>query len=248
MLLRRLLNTAIILASISAVGLKASAQNAPAPAPATAGPSIAAQAQSNGMNLVLLRDSRREGARRVAVLTKSWLYCAPVNKTLYVVPNTYATDFASVPRIGAIFFPPFGDWAEAAVIHDWLYDVGQVGQRKLADTIFKEAIREQSKNGFAIFVMHLSVRMGGGKAYDRATDPKAKEWQTHFLSDTGVEIPPPFNQPTDPRWRAVEDCGIIEKPAVAQCLLEDWVAEQESGVTPTAAEAAAATRQCMSRG
>ena len=37
-----------------------------------------------------------------------------------IVPQGYLTDGASVPRIFWSFFPPWGRYGQAAVLHDWL--------------------------------------------------------------------------------------------------------------------------------
>lgn len=55
-----------------------------------------------------------------------------------VVPEGFVTDFASIPRILHIFFPPHGKYTKAAIIHDFLYDTGS--DKALSDKIFKEAM------------------------------------------------------------------------------------------------------------
>lgn len=42
------------------------------------------------------------------------------------VPKGFITDFASVPRVFWNIFPPFGEYTEAAVAHDYLYRHGGV--------------------------------------------------------------------------------------------------------------------------
>ena len=37
------------------------------------------------------------------------------------VPIHFKTDFASTPRFLWAFFPPYGKYTEAAVLHDYLY-------------------------------------------------------------------------------------------------------------------------------
>lgn len=66
-----------------------------------------------------------------------------------IIPKGFETDFASVPRLFWIFFPPSsGKYVQAAVIHDYLYEGGYVfkyGEAmtvsyKEADEIFLEAM------------------------------------------------------------------------------------------------------------
>jgi hypothetical protein len=43
-----------------------------------------------------------------------------------VVPEGFVTDFASIPRLFWSIAPPYGWYAEAAVVHDLLYSLGGV--------------------------------------------------------------------------------------------------------------------------
>ena len=141
-----------------------------------------------GMPIVLLRDPRKEG-RRVAILTDDWLYCYPPDSKLYRVPRGYLTDFASIPAAARAIFNPFGDHAEAAVIHDWLYAVGEEGERPHADEVFRFAMKEQGVNIASRRIMHRAVRMGGKAAYGAN-----REW-TFYDPITFEPMVPPFDKP-----------------------------------------------------
>lgn len=142
-----------------------------------------------GMPIVLLRDPRKQG-RRIAVLTDDWLYCYPPDSKLYRVPRGYLTDFASIPKAARVIFNPFGDHAEAAVIHDWLYAVGETGRRPYADQVFLYAMAEQGVNLAARRTMYRSVRMGGNAAYGAN-----REWT--FYDPVSFEpFTPPIEKPS----------------------------------------------------
>ncbi len=175
---------------------------------------------------MVIRDGRRAGARRVAILSEPWLYCAPATRNLYVVPAGYVTDFASVPWPATVFYPPFGDWVEAAVIHDWLYDVGQTGERSNVDHIFREAVAEQTGSGLTPTLMYWCVRAGGRDAYERAGRRELSEWKSHFLDRRGQPLTsPPFPQPIDPVWRRNVNCSQLESDSEVRRLLDEYEAE-----------------------
>jgi len=57
------------------------------------------------------------------------------------VPAGFLTDFASVPRVFWIFFPKWGKYGNAAVIHDYLYWAqDKQYPKKRADEIFLEGM------------------------------------------------------------------------------------------------------------
>jgi len=142
-----------------------------------------------GLQVAIDLDRRREG-RRVAVLIEDWLYCYPSTGDVFLVPRGYETDFASIPKIARWAVNPFGNHAEAAVVHDWLYAVGEPGKRKDADQVFRFAMKEQGVNIVRRNVMYRAVRRGGEKAYGLD-----KEW---LFKDprTFSEVSPPLKRPS----------------------------------------------------
>ena len=56
-----------------------------------------------------------------------------------VVPKWFVTDFASIPKIFWSIFKPDGNYAYAAVVHDYLY-WSQITSRSKADSIFREVM------------------------------------------------------------------------------------------------------------
>lgn len=88
-----------------------------------------------------------------------------------VVPQGTRTDFASVPRGLWNIFPPDGQYASAAVVHDYLYqehgDVpkGRGRSRKECDDIFLEAMQVLGVPSWKRYTMWLAVRSFGWKAW-----------------------------------------------------------------------------------
>jgi len=90
------------------------------------------------------------------------------------VPAGFVTDFASVPRIFWITLPPTGKYGKAAVIHDYLYQYGKVGQvritRAYADGIFRKAMEELGVGKIRRNLMWAAVRIGAGGAWNRSRE------------------------------------------------------------------------------
>ena len=122
-------------------------------------------------------EGRRQG-RRVAVLTDDWLYCYPETGDVFLVPRGYETDFASIPAAARWAINPFGSHAEAAVIHDWLYAVGEKATRLEADQIFRYAMKEAGVNLVRRNLMYEAVRRGGESSYGAATEWRFRDSRT----------------------------------------------------------------------
>lgn len=84
------------------------------------------------------------------------------------VPLAFQTDFASVPRYLWAIFPPDGQYSQAAVTHDFLYQkrkdltyTGPKRERKECDEIFLEAMKCLGVGVFKRQLMYRAVRMFG---------------------------------------------------------------------------------------
>lgn len=145
------------------------------------------------LHVAVERDTRREGFRRVAVITDDYYYCYPLTHEVIRVPRGFETDFASIPYVAAGFIDPMGDNMEAAVIHDYLYAVGEPGQREKADTILLDALEQHHVDPIRRKLMYETVRLGGAKNYGAAT-----EWR---FADP--ETQKPIKPPPKPRTAIV---------------------------------------------
>lgn len=148
-------------------------------------------------------ESRRSG-RRVAVLTDDWLYCYPESGEVFLVPRGYETDFASIPPGARWLINPFGNHAEAAVVHDWLYAVGEKDNRLEADEIFRFAMKESGVNIARRNLMFQAVRKGGEKSYGAPGEWRFRDYRT--LADAE----PPFARPEKAAVATI-DCEDLDR-------------------------------------
>lgn len=101
--------------------------------------------------------------RKTWRLLDSFHYLAPGMRNI-VVPAGFETDFASVPR-WPLTFALLGSYGHAAaVIHDYLYDTGELS-RKDADRAFHEALRSSGIARWRAWIMWAGVRIGGKSRY-----------------------------------------------------------------------------------
>lgn len=100
---------------------------------------------------------------RKYLLTKA--FHVDYNRTMFIVPRGFVTDFASVPRGLWNIFPPFGRYSKAAVLHDWLYQTGKVARGE-ADRIFLECMKELGVPAWKRWAMYLGLRVGGWAAWN----------------------------------------------------------------------------------
>lgn len=86
------------------------------------------------------------------------------------VPARYCFDGASIPRIfWRVIGHPWGEYREAACVHDWLYSDGHIAhpeiERKQADQIFRRIMLEVGISRRKAAIMYRAVRIGGGRAW-----------------------------------------------------------------------------------
>ncbi len=77
-----------------------------------------------------------------------------------IVPRGFITDCASIPRVFWSVLPPFGRYAPASWVHDYLY-VSQERSRSEADYIFREAMKVLGVPWYKRNAMYCAVRIGG---------------------------------------------------------------------------------------
>jgi len=81
------------------------------------------------------------------------------------VPSGFVTDLASIPRIFFLLLRPDGEYAYAAIIHDYLYWT-QGRPREAADEILRMAMEDFEIDRKTIFAIYQAVRLGGAKAWN----------------------------------------------------------------------------------
>ena len=134
------------------------------------------------------QQARERDDRTTVVVIQPFGYINERTGRTIWVPAGYVTDFASIPRVGRWLIPPFGRHAIAAVVHDWLYSIGEPGRRGEADDIFRDALRELGVGVARRNIMHGAVTAFGAGGYDRA----AATWDGQFMDwRTGAPLAPP---------------------------------------------------------
>jgi len=88
----------------------------------------------------------------------------PSNEVINV-PIGFITDLASIPRVFWSIFPPHGEYAKAAIIHDYLYE-NAINTKKYADDIFFEAMGVLGVCAWRKHLIYWAVRVFGRGRYD----------------------------------------------------------------------------------
>src|SRR5262249_26318368 len=129
-------------------------------------------------------DLEREN-RATAAMAFSFTYSTPDEVTIKV-PIGYITDFASIPRLFRWLIAPFGRHARAAILHDWLYAVGQPGKKIEADWVLFDAMGDLDVQPLQRWTIFIAVFVGGWWGYGQQ-----KEWDASWADwKTGTQVPP----------------------------------------------------------
>ena len=133
--------------------------------------------------LVVLQDKTHpalKDGRTLWALQRPIAYQVRDGETI-TVPAGFVTDLASIPRPVWSLYPPDGPWAQAAVIHDFLYITKGTGvwhgrhgvsraapySRTEADGILRQAMDDIGVPGFQRDVVWSAVRVGGSAGWGR---------------------------------------------------------------------------------
>ncbi|WP_235074247.1 DUF1353 domain-containing protein [Asticcacaulis sp. AC466] len=149
---------------------------------------------------IMLFNQLKNG-RKLFTLNAEFPYCDPGTGRVIVVPKWYVTDFASVPWYGQSFIDPQGPTARAAIVHDWLYTIGEPGKREEADAIFYRAMIKYGVPEYQARIAYNAVRAGGQNGYGLASD-----WA--FVDPTRQDLrqPAPFAKPRTGTVRVMPKC------------------------------------------
>lgn len=113
---------------------------------------------------ILQAERRRENKIETWTLTSDFHYSIFYKKENYpkyfFVPKGFESDGASVPRIFWSIYPPWGKYAEAAVLHDYHYRTISLSiKRKEADKIFLIGMKELEVGFFSRHIIYRAVRI-----------------------------------------------------------------------------------------
>lgn len=98
------------------------------------------------------------------IVGKEFCWLSRTGVPSITVHKGYETDGASIPRFfWRLIGGPFGQYREAAVVHDWLYSEHQAHTftRKQADAWFYEIMGELGVKQWRRWCMWRGVRAGG---------------------------------------------------------------------------------------
>lgn len=99
-----------------------------------------------------------------------WEVMQPITYTtpagyLVEIPVGFKTDLASIPRLVWSIFPRDGDYAPAAIVHDYLYRyhrmAGRAVDRPEADGIFLDGMVDLGIGWATRWTIYAAVRAGG---------------------------------------------------------------------------------------
>lgn len=91
-----------------------------------------------------------------------------VNKKIYIIPNNFETDLASIPRLAWIVVTPMhSSLIKPAIVHDWFYRKSCDFTREEADLIFYHMLRNENVPVISSNIMYYAVRWFGWKFYKK---------------------------------------------------------------------------------
>lgn len=82
------------------------------------------------------------------------------------VESGFKTDLASIPRPLWVWLPPSGEYDPAAVVHDYLYAMGDISREK-CDELFLDAMLSTGVRKARAYSMYFAVRWFGCFAWSR---------------------------------------------------------------------------------
>lgn len=89
-------------------------------------------------------------------LTRALVFHSDILSRIQVA-NGFDTDLATIPRPFTALWPPDGDYAEAAVVHDWVLKMGF--RSRIAAEIFVEALDALGIKGGKRWCLATAVRL-----------------------------------------------------------------------------------------
>lgn len=109
-------------------------------------------------------DAGMRGSSRLFQLAEDFRYVSSYGTI--TVPKDFITDGASIPKMFWSILGPFGDYFEAAVIHDFLYSPSNVKfPRNMSDIIFKEGMYNVGVPWYRREIIFRAVQLFGSSNY-----------------------------------------------------------------------------------
>lgn len=114
----------------------------------------------------------KEG-RPLYAMAREFDWCDDLTGQVVAVPEGFVTDFASIPWYVRPILKPDGPYAQAAIIHDYLYALGTPGDeagRKVADDMLMAAMIDYQVPRADREAIYLGVHKGGSGGYGLPSD------------------------------------------------------------------------------
>ncbi len=84
----------------------------------------------------------------------------------YIVPKSFETDLASIPRVlWPILAPQYSGYVAPAILHDYLYRCSNHSTRQFADEVLYSALITENITPFMASKFYLGVRLFGGSHF-----------------------------------------------------------------------------------
>lgn len=106
---------------------------------------------------------------RDVILTRPYTVRIGMKSTWYSfhIPKGFESDYASVPRFLWRIVPPFGRYARAALVHDYVYRYRK-HSRVVCDDIFNQMMKKLNVSPWRRILMYRAVRMMGWRYFGKA--------------------------------------------------------------------------------
>lgn len=89
-----------------------------------------------------------------------------VDKEIFLVPNGFKTDLASIPRwLWTFIAPNEAYYVFPAILHDYLYMYPGERERQYIDEIFYSFLLERGVSRFKAYQMYIAVRIFGSSHF-----------------------------------------------------------------------------------
>jgi hypothetical protein len=95
---------------------------------------------------------------------RKWLLLSSYDREGISVPAGFITDLATTPRIFWSIWPPEGDYAKGAVIHDYLYYIK--APRDMADRTYYKIMKDDNVNIATRVIFYRMLRAFGWIKYN----------------------------------------------------------------------------------
>ena len=114
-----------------------------------------------------VRDLNRESKGKLRyMLLAPLVYDSALLNRMIIVPAKFVTDFGSAPHVLWNVVPPVGRAGRSYVLHDWLYQQGDVN-RGQGDGVLREGMIVDGVSKSQRVTVWLGVRGGGWLAWRR---------------------------------------------------------------------------------